>query len=77
MGRCVLREMVVGGGGLYGYSGEQGLPVVVQECREGFHRGCVDCLSRQIVQKWGSPNGGNVLVTAGRTSLLELIGVPE
>ncbi len=45
VGQCVLREFVVGGGGLYGYFGEQGLPVGVQECLEGFHRGCDDYLS--------------------------------
>ncbi len=36
MGRCVLRECVEGGGGLDGYSGEQGLPVGIQECLEGL-----------------------------------------
>ncbi len=51
VGRCVLREWVVGGGGLYGRFGEQGLPVGVQECLERFHRGCVDYLSRQFVPK--------------------------
>ncbi len=34
MGRCVLREWVVGGGGLDGYFGEQGLPVGIQKCLE-------------------------------------------
>ncbi len=33
-GRRVLREWVVGGGGLDGYFGEQGLPVNIQECLE-------------------------------------------
>ncbi len=32
MGQCVLREWVVGGGGLYGYFRKQGLTVGVQEC---------------------------------------------
>ncbi len=32
VGRCVLRQWVVGGGGLDGYLGEQGLPVGIQEC---------------------------------------------
>ncbi len=44
-GRRVLREWVVGGGGLDGYFGEQGLPVNIQECLERFYRGCVDDLS--------------------------------
>ncbi len=51
VGRCVLREWVVGGGGLAGYFGEQGLPAGIQECLERFHRGCVDYLSRQFVPK--------------------------
>ncbi len=37
VGRCVLREWVVGGGGLDGYFGEQGLPPGIQECLERFH----------------------------------------
>ncbi len=32
----MLREWVVGGSGLDGYSGEQGLPVGIQECIEGL-----------------------------------------
>ncbi len=31
VGRCVQKEWVVRGGGLGGYFGEQGLPVVTQE----------------------------------------------
>ncbi len=31
-GLYVLREWVVGGGGLDGYFGKQGLPVGIQEC---------------------------------------------
>ncbi len=46
VGRCVLREWVVGGGALDGYFGEQGLPMGIQVCLERFHRGCVDYLSR-------------------------------
>ncbi len=46
VGRCVLREWVVGGGGLDGYFGEQGQPLGIQESLEGFHQGCVDYLSR-------------------------------
>ncbi len=42
-------EMVMGGGGLEGYFGEQRLPGGIQECLERFHRGCVDYLSRQFV----------------------------
>ncbi len=69
MGRCVLREWVVKEGGLYEYFGEQGLPVGVQECIEGFHRGCVDYPSRQFVPKWDSPNGKSLLATAGAKSM--------
>ncbi len=36
------REWVVGGGGLDGYFGEQGLPAGIQECLERFHRGCLN-----------------------------------
>ncbi len=76
MGRCVLREWDVGGGGLDGYFGEQGLPVSVQECLERFQRGCVDYLSRKFVPKRDSPNCEGKLTTAGTTSLLvELVGV--
>ncbi len=46
VGRCVLREWVVRGGGLDGYFGEQGLPVGIQECLEKIHRGSVDDISR-------------------------------
>ncbi len=68
--RCVLREWVVGGGGLDGYFGEQGLPAAIQECLERFHRRCVDYLSRQFVSKWDSPNGEGELATARTASLL-------
>ncbi len=51
VGRCVLREWVVRGGGLDGCFGEQGLLVGIQEYLERFHRGCVDYLSRQFVPK--------------------------
>ncbi len=37
VGQCVQREWVVGGGGLYGYFGEQRLPVGVQECLDIRH----------------------------------------
>ncbi len=71
VGRCVLREWVVRGGGLDGYFGEQGLAVGTQECLEPcLHRGCVDYLGRQFVPKWDSPNGEGELVTARTTSLL-------
>ncbi len=69
---------VVKWGGFYGYFGEQGLPVGVQECLKGFHRGYVDYPSRQFVPKWGrrvqhlcrwdSPSGESLLATAGTTS---------
>ncbi len=42
VGRCVLREWVVRGGGLDGYFGEQELLVGL----ERFHRGCVEYLSQ-------------------------------
>ncbi len=62
------------GGGLYGFFGEQGLPVGVQEFK--VHKGRVDYLSRQFVPELYSPNGESVLANSGRTSLLvELIGV--
>ncbi len=64
------------GGGLDGYSGEQGLPVGIQECLEGFHRGGGDYLSRQFVPKLDSPNCEGELATARTASLLvELLGV--
>ncbi len=76
VGRCVLREWAVGGGGLDGYFGEQGLPVGIQECLERFHRRCVDYLRRQFVPKWDSPNGEGELAMACTASLLvELVGV--
>ncbi len=65
----MLGEWVVGGGGLDGYFGEQGLPVGIQECLERFHQGCVGYLSWQ-------PNGEGELATARTASLLvELAGV--
>ncbi len=36
MGRSVLREWVVGGGGLDGYFGEQGLPVGYRSALKDF-----------------------------------------
>ncbi len=73
----MLREWVVGGGGLDGYFGEQGLPVGIQECLKRFQRGCVDYyLGRQFVPKWDSPNGEFKLATARTACLLvELVGV--
>ncbi len=66
----------MGGGGLDGNFGEQGLPVGLQECLERFHRGCVDYLSRQFVPKLGSPNCEGELVTVRTASLLvKLVGV--
>ncbi len=69
-GRCVLREWVVGGGGLDGYFGEQRLPMGIQECLEKFHRGCVDYLSWQFVPELDSSNGEGELATARTASLL-------
>ncbi len=48
-GSMCAKGMVMGGGGLDGYSGEKRLPVGIQECLERFHRGCVDYLSWQFV----------------------------
>ncbi len=71
-----MMEWVVRRGGLDGYFGEQGLPVGIQECLEGFHRGCVDHLNRQFVPKRDSPNCEGELATARTASLLvELVGV--
>ncbi len=56
-------------GGSDGYHGEQGVPVGIQECLEGFHLGCIDYLGRQFVPKWDSPNGEDELVTARTVSL--------
>ncbi len=66
----------MGGGGLNGYFGEQGLPVGIQECLERFQRGCADYLSRQFVPKRDNPNCEGELATAYAASLLvELVGV--
>ncbi len=66
VGQCVLRKWVVGGGRLYGYFGEQGPPVGVQECLEGFHLECAEYLSRQFVPKWNNPNGTFYSASASR-----------
>ncbi len=60
----------MGGGRLDGYFGEQGQPAGIQECRERFHRRCVDYLSRQFVPKWDSSNGEGELATVRTASLL-------
>ncbi len=70
MVRGVLREWVVRGGGLDVYFGEQGLPGGIQECRERFHRGYVDYLSRPFVPIWASPDCEGELATARTASLL-------
>ncbi len=76
MGRCVLGEWAVRGGGLSGYFGEQGLPVGIHECLEKNHRGCVDYLSRQFVPKWDRPNCEGELATMHKASLMvEFVGV--
>ncbi len=75
VGRCVLREWVVGGGELDGYFGEQRLPVCIQECLERSHRGCIDYLSRQFVPKWDRPKSECELATARTSLLVKLIGV--
>ncbi len=63
------------GGGFDGYFGKQELPVGIQQFLEGFHRGCVDYLSRQFVPKC-SPNCKGELAAARTASLLvELVGV--
>ncbi len=54
---------------------EQGLPAGVQKCLEGFHRRCVDNLSRQFVLESDILDAESVLGTAGTTFLkVELIG---
>ncbi len=66
----------MGGGGLDGYFGEQGLPVGIQECLEGFHRGYIDYLNRQFVPQWDSPNVEGEMATAHTASLVvELVGM--
>ncbi len=76
MGRCVLRERVVTGGGLDGDFEEQGLSVGIQKCLERFHRGDVDYLSQQFVPKWGRPNCEGEMASTRKASLLvELVGV--
>ncbi len=61
MGRCVLGKWVVGGGGLDGCFGEQGLSVGIQERLERFHRGCVDYLSWKFVPKCSTKQSSQVL----------------
>ncbi len=76
MGRGVLRELLVRGGGLDGNFRLRGLPMGILECLERVHRGCVDYLSMQFVPKWDSPNCKSQLATARTASLLvELVGV--
>ncbi len=70
VGRCVLREWALEGGGLDWYFGEQRLPVGTQECLERFHRGCVAYLSRHFVPECDSPSGEGELATARTASLL-------
>ncbi len=48
VGQWVVREWVVGGCGLDGYFGEQGLPAGIQEYLERFHRGCMLTQTRQF-----------------------------
>ncbi len=45
-GSMCAEGMVMGGGGLDGYYGEQRLPVGIKEYLERLHRGCVDYLRR-------------------------------
>ncbi len=59
MGRCVLREWVVGGGGLDGYFGEQGLPAGIQECLERFHDDALTISAGSLFQ-----NGTALMVKA-------------
>ncbi len=66
----MLKEWVVGGSGLDGHFGEQGLPAAIQECLERFHRRCVDYLSRQFVPNGDSLNSESELATARTASLL-------
>ncbi len=59
----------MGGGSFYGHSWEQGQPVFVQVCLEGFHRRCIDYLDRQFIPKWDSMNAESVLAMTGIKSL--------
>ncbi len=72
----VQKERVMGGVGLFEYFWEQGLPVAIQKCLDGFHRRCIDSLGRQFIPKWDRTNAESVLTKAGLSYLLvELIGV--
>ncbi len=51
MGQCAQKELVVGGGGLYGYFREQRLPVGIQECFEGVQK----CLDDALIIAAGQP----------------------
>ncbi len=69
-GSMCAEGLVVGGGGLDGYFGEQELPPVIQECLERFHRRCVDYTNWQFNPKWDSPNGEGEFAAARTASLL-------
>ncbi len=69
VGQCLLREWVVGRGGLHWVI--RGIGTVSGRPIEEFYRGC-----RQFVPIWDGPIGESVLTTAGTAFLLvELIGV--
>ncbi len=50
----MLRKWVVGGGGLDGYFGEQGLPAGIQECLERFSAGSLfqNGTARMVKANW-------------------------
>ncbi len=68
--------MNYGRGGFNGYSWEQGPPVCVQKCLEGFHLECLDHPGWRFIPKFNRTNAKCVLATARLTPLLvELIGI--
>ncbi len=52
VGRCVVRECVVGGGGLNGHFGEVGLPVGIQERLERLTEDALTISACRLLQNW-------------------------
>ncbi len=65
VGRCVVRVWVVGGGGLDGYFGEQGLPAGIQDVLEDFTEDALTISAGSLFQ-----NCEGDLATARTASLL-------
>ncbi len=55
VGRCVLREWVVGGGGLDGYFGKQGLPVGIQGYRQSVPEDGLTISPGRLLQNGAAP----------------------